>query len=275
MVRPEARIKRTSGRTAAWLLVGLACWAVAPGVRASEVRYHGGPLDENHRLLIEEENGICRVGILERSRFAGEDLTDIAQAAPGVSPRVNPKPDFLVEVRAQVVKPSAPNYLQNPGERYRLSIQTLKLRPTFADTVEVSAEYARDMVFYLFDQLRVRTTGIEQRAVEMAAPLVVDIFKEEQRLPAEIYTSVLRSRSGQYRIVPETQQRRSIPPSQVFAPKPEFGRPVLGATKRQRERQAIPDGTVQPFAMTGPLFGHQAAGMGIELPGPKREEQAP
>ncbi|GMU92293.1 MAG: hypothetical protein AMXMBFR4_13510 [Candidatus Hydrogenedentota bacterium] len=228
------------------LLIG----AVAGG--AQEIRYHGESLDENHRVLIEEQNGVCRIGVFERSRFAGDRLIQLAPVGPGISPRANPEPEFLLEVRAEVLKPSAPNYLQNPGERYRISIETLKLEPYYANEVEVAAEHARDQLFYEFEVLRVRATGIEEKALAAAAPLVAEIFKEAQRLPAEIYTSVLRSRSGRFRITEETRQRRRIEPSQVFAPKPDFARPELGATERMRQRQALPEGAEKPGEIAAP-----------------------
>ncbi len=84
---------------------------------AQEKRYHGEPLDENNRLLIEEELGVCRIGVFERSRFSGDRLIDRVEIAPGTSPRANPAPEYMLEVRAEVLKSSAPNYLQNPGER--------------------------------------------------------------------------------------------------------------------------------------------------------------
>lgn len=217
-----------------------------------EKRFHGETLDENHRLLIEEENGVCRIGVFERSRFRGDRLIDIVEASPGTSPRANPAPEYMLEVRAEVLKSSAPNYLQNPGERYRISMQTLKLSAEYQNMVEISAEHARDQLFYEFEQVRELTTGLERKAIEAAAPLVAEIFKEEQRLPAEIYTSVLKSRGGQFRITPGTRQRRKIEPAETFAPKPDFGKPELGATKRMRERNALPPGAVKPGEVAAP-----------------------
>ncbi|MCC6154836.1 MAG: hypothetical protein IT367_13805 [Candidatus Hydrogenedentes bacterium] len=213
---------------------------------AQEKRYHGEVLDENHRLLIEEELGVARVGVFERSRFHGDRLSDIVIPTPGSSPRANPAPEYMLEVRAEILKSSAPNYLQNPGERYRITMHTLEMSVEYENVVEVSAEFARDQLFYEFEQIRAKTTGLERKAVETAAPLVAEIFKESQRLPAEIYTSVLKSRTGQFRITPETRQRRKIEPSQTFAPKMTIGRPELGATKRSKQQRALPQQAAKP-----------------------------
>lgn len=234
--------------------VGIAALAVccASSVSAQERRYHGLPLDENHRLLIEQVSGMCRVGVFERSRSAGDFLIDQAEGGPGVSPRANPAPDYILEVRSEVLKSSAPNYLQNPGEYYRITVHTLETPIEYSNKVEVPAENARDQLFYEFQQVAERMSGIDKKAVEAAAPLVAEVFKEEQRLPAEIYTSVLKSRSGAFRITPGTRQRRKIEPPQTFAPRPEFNRPELGATKRKREREALPPGAAKPGDLSAP-----------------------
>ena len=219
---------------------------------AEEIRYHGVPLDESRRVLIEETLGTCKVGYIERTRSAGEDLVDVAPQAPGVSPRVTTPPAFLVQIQAEVLKSSAPNYLQNPGEWYRLTFQTLDMEPKFAGKMEVPASKARDSVYYIFQQLAIQTDGVDREVLEAAAPLVTEIFKEAERLPAEIYTSVLESRTGAYRITPRTRQRRRIDPAQTFAPDLGVARPELGATVRMREREALPENAVRPGEIAGP-----------------------
>lgn len=246
-----ARVAGRAVRIVAGVALLALAFAAAPRPAfAIEKRYHGEPLDENNRLLIEEELGVCRVGVFERSRFRGDRLIDTVEIEPGMSPRSNPPPEYMLEVRAEVLKSSAPNYLQNPGERYRITVRTLHMSVEYENVVEVAAEFARDQLFYEFEQVRAQTIGLERKAVEAAAPLVAEIFKEEQRLPAEIFTSVLKSRTGQFRITPGTRQRRQIEPAQTFAPKMEINRPELGATKRLRERNALPPSAAAPGDVT-------------------------
>lgn len=221
-------------------------------VQAAEVRYHGVPLDESHRLLIEETLGTCKVGYIERTRSSGPDLVDVAPQGPGVSPRVTTPPKYLVQVWAEVLKSSAPNYLQNPGEWYRITVVTLDFKPHYATKMEVPAAKARDTVYYIFQKLSVEATGIEKKTLEAAAPLVTEVFKEEQRLPAEIYTSVLESRSGLFRITPRTRQRRKIEPAQSFAPELEVNKPELGASERRKERATLPEGATRPGEIGAP-----------------------
>lgn len=237
---------RARNRAIGFVLALVFLAMVSAPALAQEKRYHGEVLDENHRLLIEEELGVARIGVFERSRFHGDRLSDIVIPTPGSSPRANPAPEYMLEVRAEILKSSEPNYLQNPGERYRITMHTLEMSVEYENVVEVSAEFARDQLFYEFEQIRAKTTGLERKAVETAAPLVAEIFKESQRLPAEIYTSVLKSRTGQFRITPETRQRRKIEPSQTFAPKMTIDRPQLGATKRSKQQRALPQQAAKP-----------------------------
>ncbi len=239
-------------RIAVRLVCPALLFCLAQNAVGEEVRYHGVPLDESRRLLIEETYGTCRVGYIERSRSAGQDLVDVAPQAPGVSPRVTTEPTYLVMIRASVLKSSAPNYLQNPGEWYRITFETLDMEPEYAGKMEVPAAKARDSVYYIFQQLAVQSSGINREALEAAAPLVTEIFKEAQRLPAEIYTSVLESRTGAYRITPRTRQRRQIDPAQTFAPDLDVKRPELGATVRMREREELPEDAVRPGEIAGP-----------------------
>ena len=243
---------RNMNRPSAGRLLGIVVLTVCVTSHAEDVRYHGVPLDENRRLLIKETLGDCKVGYIERTRSAGTNLIDVAPEGPGVSPRVTTPPKYLVEIRAEILKSSAPNYLQNPGEWYRLTFETLDLEPHYAGKMEVPASKARDSVYYIFQQLADRSSGINRQALEAAAPLVTEIFKEEQRLPAEIYTSVLESRSGSFRITPRTRQRRKIEPSQTFAPNLEVDRPELGATIRKRDLEALPKDATRPGEIAGP-----------------------
>ncbi len=136
-------------------------------------------------------------------------------------------------------------------------MRSLTLSVEYENMVEVPAEFARDQLFYEFEQVRTQTTGLERKAIETAAPLVAEIFKEEQRLPAEIFTSVLKSRTGQFRITPGTRQRRKIEPAQTFAPKMKINRPELGATKRMRDSSALPPGAVEPGEIAAPQIEQQ------------------
>jgi hypothetical protein len=251
---------------------GVVLLAMSLAASAEEVRYHGLPLDESRRLLIEETYGTCRVGYIDRSRSSGEDLVDIAPQAPGVSPRVTTEPTYLVQVRAEVLKSSAPNYLQNPGEWYRITYETLDMEPHYAGKMEVPASNARDAVYYIFQQIAVQSSGVNRDVLEAAAPLVTEIFKESRRLPAEIYTSVLESRTGAYRITPRTRQRRQIDPSQSFAPDLEVARPELGATVRMREHEALPEDAVRPGEIGGPDPDRRIARPRVQPTGADTEE---
>lgn len=263
---------RSARRSLAPILWSALLLGFAQSATGEEIRYHGLPLDESRRLLIEETYGTCRVGYIERSRSAGDDLVDVAPQAPGVSPRVTTEPTYLLQIRSEVLKSSAPNYLQNPGEWYRISFETLDMETQYAGKMEVPASKARDSVYYIFQQLAVQETGLNREALEAAAPLVTEIFKEAQRLPAEIYTSVLESRTGAFRITPQTRQRRKIAPAETFAPDLGLARPELGATVRMREREELPEDAVRPGEIAGPEPDRRIAKPRVEPTGADIEE---
>jgi hypothetical protein len=226
-------------------LLAIVTLTFAAGASAEDILYHGAPLDEQHRVQIAQEFNSAKIGIVERTRVIGQDpIRPLGSMnTVGVTQRRTPKPDYLCEVRVQILQPSAPNYIQNPGQRYRITIIGLKLAPDYASVVEVFAAQARDTVFYEIEKLRELATGVEKEALGVAAPLTVNAFKAANLLPAEIFESVRRSRGGRFRITENTLQVRRISPTELFAPSLTIERPRLGATIREEEEEALPRGT--------------------------------
>ena len=60
---------------------------------AQEKRFHGQTLDENRRLLIEEQDGVLRIGVFERTRSSGDRLHEQAQAGPGHQQQEQHRPE--------------------------------------------------------------------------------------------------------------------------------------------------------------------------------------
>ncbi len=211
---------------------------------ADNILYHGATLDEQHHVQLAQELNSIKIGIVERTRVIGEEtIMPLGSSnTVGVTQRRTPKPRYLCEVRVQILQSSAPNYIQNPGQRYRISVQGLSVAPGYGNVVEVFAAQARDTVFFEIEKLRQLTSGIEKEALAVAAPIVVNAFKASQTLPAEIFESVRRSRGGRFRITEDTLQVRRIPPNQLFAPSLMIDRPKLGASLREEEEDALPRG---------------------------------
>jgi len=189
----------------------------AAGAFAEDVLFHGAPLDEQHRVQLAQEYNSIKIGIVERKRVVGqEEIKPLGSSnTVGVSQRRTPKPRYLCEVRVQILQASAPNYIQNPGQRYKITVLGLELAPEYASVVEVFAAQARDTVFFEIAKLRERTSGIEKEALGIAAPLAVNAFKAANLLPAEIFESVRRSRGGRFRITEDTLQVRRISPTET------------------------------------------------------------
>jgi hypothetical protein len=167
---------------------------------------------------------------------------------------------------------SAPNYLENPGKRYRIEIWALDIGFEYGNTVEVFAAQARDTVFFELEKLRQQLpNGIEKEALAVAAPLAVNAFKATQLLPAEIFESVRRSRGGRFRITEDTLQVRRISPTELFAPSTMIDRPRLGATIRAEEREELPRGAAgTPFSR-----GFESTTIDIGQPTPPRTPGIP
>jgi hypothetical protein len=217
---------------------------LCPPASAQSVRYHGFQLDETYRLVLAEEDGWISIGLLKRIRpVGGRPLPGTRDETQGEGGRYMDA-DFLLRVRSEVVAPAAPNYFQNPGQRYRLYVQGLSVEPDYAAIVEVDASNARETLTREMERFRKRTTGINDAAIWNAEVLVLEILKEADRLPAHIAESVKRSKSGRFRITEGTQERRRVSPGQTWAPQTTIDRPVAGATIRSRKRDELPKGAV-------------------------------
>ena len=224
----------TGGLMVAWAIV----WtAAAP---AETVRLHGDKGDEQHSVFIEEHHGFVLIGVLSRLRpVGGEPVKDTANENTGESGRYTDV-EFYVKLVVDVLKPAAPNNLQNPGIAYRITVKGLTLFPDYVSITYTDAANARDVVFYELNKFISLTGGIERDLLYKGASLAVKILKEQDRLPAEIYESVLLSKTGAFRITPGAQERRSIKPMEVFAPEPVTGRVEAGASMRAKDKKALP-----------------------------------
>ncbi|MCP4643245.1 MAG: hypothetical protein GY851_22550 [bacterium] len=245
-------------------IAALAALLAAPGATATEVRYHGVQIDDQNRVILEECNGTVRVGLLIRARpFGGEPKQELAGTVEGETGRYTDS-EQLLEVSSEVLKPSAPNYLQNPGEAYRIRVRGLSLFPDYERMIDVDAANAREVVVAEFERFWSRCSNTHREALYRAAPLAVEVLKEADRLPGEIMKSVLRSKSGRFRITEQGLQRRGIRPGQVFAPEWESGRIEAGATMRAQDQRRLPKGATGLMEVRG--IGMVAVPVGPRTP---------
>ncbi|MEA3366184.1 MAG: hypothetical protein U9Q79_11150, partial [Candidatus Hydrogenedentes bacterium] len=121
-------------------------------------------------------------------------------------------------------KPSSPNYLRNPGERYRIVIEGLSVAPDYSTRLDRDAIVARTAVLAEFEKLASRAYGIRREALHYAGPYVLQIFNETNLMPAPIPMSIKESQVGKIRFGNPALQRESL----------EAGRKLYAGEKPER-----------------------------------------
>lgn len=183
---------------------------------AAEVRNYGMYLEDKYFLRVEEDAGIVTIILREESRATGGPSLF-------VDPETNDDPVIrykaehpLVRLAAEVILPSAPNYLKNPGQTYRITIEGIEVAPQYTRIFEVVAADALNAVRSEMSNFISRTEGIQKDALFYGTVLALRAFNEAQRLPAEIPLTVLRSDVGSFRIQGPGMQRREVESSERF-----------------------------------------------------------
>ncbi len=205
----------------------------AQSVRAEDViRHHGFRLDDRHLLLLEQRHRDIKIGIATRSRNVGDTArTRTRDESSDTIDRFGTV-DFLVRLSAEVLKPSAPNYLRNPGERYRITIEGLSVDPDFSAVIEADAIVARTALLSELDRLGARTSGIQREALHYAGPYALQILNETALMPAPIPTSIQESKAGRIRFDNPALQRESLEAGRKLytgaKPKPTTLSPLAG-----------------------------------------------
>ena len=201
-----------AGRGAWAFFVAAVVSLLAIQLAASEelVRYHGFRLDEKHLLLLEQRYREITIGITIRSRNIGN--TERTRTRDETSDTIERfgTVDYLARITAQVLKPSAPNYLSNPGERYRIVIEGLSVDPDFSATIEADAIVARAAVLSELDRLGSRAGGIRREALHHAGSYALQILNETGLMPAPIPVSIQQSAAGRIRFDNPALQRESL-----------------------------------------------------------------
>jgi hypothetical protein len=197
------------GRLAAVLIsIGFAVlFCVCPAyafnaVLDDDIKKHGVELDDKHFIELDETEGWITVILKKRERgLAGDEYVE--EDVPGVSVRrirfMERYP--LLRMRVEVMAPAPPNYVRNPGTRYRVMLQGIRVAKDYQRIFEVDAY---DALAAVQNELRrfisYSKSAIERDALQMASILALRALNESQHLPAEIPLTVLRSKVGQFRI---------------------------------------------------------------------------
>jgi len=190
---------------------------VAGAARAELPRFHGDYLDGRHVLLVREFEGCATVLIRADTRApGGPDIyvnTDTEEEVPVI--RVE-KERELVRICSDVLVPSEPNYIKNPGKRYRITFEGIEVAPEYNRVFEVNAADALDAVFNEFSKVYRRATGIQKDALYFGGILAARALNEAGHLPARIPASVLRSDVFNARLKGQYFERVEQPRQQRF-----------------------------------------------------------
>ena len=185
------------------LVVGFSGFAgaVTQDVILSDIRNHGLYLDDKSKLKVEESDGWVTVYLQEKARAAGGPQVIYDEAVDEEIPVIRFGTERrLLRMRAEKLLPAEPNYVRNPGERYRVRIEGLVPELMYARVFEVDAAEALDAVGNEFKILQGMVHGVKQKAVYYGGLLSMRALNESGRLPAVIPVTILRSQVGEFRI---------------------------------------------------------------------------
>lgn len=170
-------------------------------INSQNPKGHGLYLDDKHRVKLIEDDGWIVMRLQKRERPSGGPLefSDPETQDGEYAIRFDQEYD-LMRIGAEVLAPAPPNYIRNPGRRYRIIIEGLAVAPMYKTNFEVDAANALDAVATEIHKMAATTRGIEVAAVEFGGVLAMRAFNESGFLPARIPLTVLRSKVGQVRI---------------------------------------------------------------------------
>ena len=84
------------------------------------------------------------------------------------------------------MKAAKPNGLNNPGARYRITVESVDFEPTYTNTIEVDAKQARPVLFGEFRKLQAVTEGIYRDVLYYGGGLAATVLSDADRFPAQV-----------------------------------------------------------------------------------------
>jgi hypothetical protein len=181
--------------------VALLFLLAAPGGWADFEKVHGFELDDRHGLRVREEDGWVVIALRFKER-----------GRPGFDKYVDDDTGELVEVlrrqdeedmarfRAEVMVAAEPNYVQNAGERYRITVEGLSVAPEYARIFEVDAYDTLGAVEAEMRKIWDQTHGVRRDGLIWGTVLALNVLNESRRVPARVPDTILRSKVGRFRI---------------------------------------------------------------------------
>lgn len=162
---------------------------------------HGLYLDDKHRVKLYEDDGWIVMSLETRQRAPGGPFEYFNPDTPEDDAAIRYDDEYeLLRLGAEVMAPAPPNYVRNPGRRYRITLEGLGVAPSYRTQFEVDASNALDAVDTEIHRMAYMGKGIEVAAIEFGGLLATRALNESGHLPARIPLTILRSKVGQVRI---------------------------------------------------------------------------
>jgi len=161
-------------------------------------------LDERNRLEIQQVGGNLTISLISRKRVPlNKPWVVDGQPVQRMTERIE-----LAKVRSEVLIPAAPDYLTNPGDLYRITVDGLGFVPPYHSVREVKAGEVRSYVYGEFVKLQGRLDGIRRDAIRNAAGVSLAVLNKAGYLPGDVSLAVARSKAGQTRFGGEKLEKR-------------------------------------------------------------------
>lgn len=163
---------------------------------------HGVFLDDKHRVKIYEDDGWVVLSLQKKQRApGGPDVAYGMENDDDIGSTIRYDEEYdLIRLGAEVLAPAPPNYIRNPGRRYRVFIEGLAVAPLYKNQFEVDAANALDAISTEIHKLSAQAKDLEVPAIEFGGMVALRALNESGFLPTRIPLTVLRSKVGQVRI---------------------------------------------------------------------------
>lgn len=215
-------------------------------------RRHGDYLGEKHLFLVDEEDGTITIKLIKKERAPGGPFLSYDPKTGRDDSLVRfQAEEELLRLRAEVIAPAPPNYVKNPGQRYRITIEGLALSPDFTKIFEVDALDALDVIYTEIVPVMADTYGLQRDAVFYGLMVGMQWLNQSGKLPARIPLTVLRSKAGQTRIVGPGLDTPGIEHEERFTGVQEGQDLAVGTPRTFGPGQAGPMQTNAPMANRG------------------------
>jgi len=178
---------------------------------ADTPRYLGQELDKQHRFVVRQDANLLSIELLTRAR---PEQDDFVRHNGEEEVYRQGRRETLARVRSDVLMPAAPNYMNNPGRRYRIVVEGVDVGHGFASVAEVDASDARLHLYEELTKLRELAHGPKKTALYYASLIALAALSEAGYLPAHIPLSQLESPMAEARLDPTALERKPLDPDE-------------------------------------------------------------